>query len=119
MNTKLNLLKSAIAHVEQNHEFMAYFLKEYSAIERITESDLLSDFGCSLDDYYKLALCKAPDVNDPDFILRLKRISEYINVSTARLSAVIMRVNLITKLADTSNRTFLMAARDKKEEDDH
>ena len=119
MNADLNLLKSVAERIENDHEFMAYFLKKYSEIEHLAEPQLLERLNCSIDDYYKLALCKAPDVNSSDFVHRLNRISEYTNIDPRGLNIVIKRVNSVLVFSDTNSALF-MAARDKKKKDsDH
>ncbi len=114
MITKLNFLKSAIARVEDNHEFMAYTLKMYREFEKISEQELLKVLDCSLDRYYKLALCKSPDVTESDFKPRLAIISEYVNIDMSKLTKVIKHVNTIMKFTVPTG-SILMAARDKEE----
>ncbi|ASS49913.1 MAG: hypothetical protein A3D31_10060 [Candidatus Fluviicola riflensis] len=100
--------------MEDNHEFMAYTLKKYCEFEKITESDLLNVLDCSLSSYYELALCKAPDISEPDFMSRIKVISEYVNIDTSKLTKMIKHVNTVLKFT-TGTGTILMAARDKEE----
>lgn len=114
MNAKLNLLKHATTRMEDNHEFMAYTLKKYCEFEKITESDLCKVLDCSLSTYYELALCKAPDISEQDFMPRLKVISEYVNIDSGKLIPVIKRVNTLLKFANPMGK-MLMAARDKEE----
>ncbi len=117
MTTDLNLFKSAIVRVENNHEFMAYTLKKYCEFEQIKESELLKILDCSIEDYCKLALCKVPDMKGPDFGERLTIISEYTNIMASRLTKVIKHVNTVLKFT-TGSGTILMAARDKEEDKD-
>lgn len=117
MITKLNLLKSATARFENNPEYMAYILKKYCEFERISESELLSEFNCSADDYYKLALCKYPPVDTTDFSQRLKVISEYTHIKTDDLNMLIKHVNTVLIFIGASANT-LMAARDREKKKD-
>lgn len=114
MTTNLNLFKSAIERVENDHEFMAYTLKKYREFEKISEPKLMEVLDCSMEDYCKLALCKVPDIKDADFGERLTVISEYTNIVSGRLTKVIKHVNTVLKFT-TSSGTILMAARDKEE----
>jgi hypothetical protein len=113
MITKLNLFKNAITRVENDHEFMANTLKQYCEFEKISESELISILDCSLEDYYKLALCKSPDITESDFKSRLAIISEYVNIDTSRLTKVIKHVHTIQRFR-SSTGSILMAARDKE-----
>lgn len=114
MNPNLNLLKRAIERIEDNHEFMAYILKKYSEIERISESELISRLECSPDNYYKLALCKAPAMHTEDFHQRLHVIGEYTHIMADKLTMVIKRVQTILKFT-TRTENILLAARDKED----
>ncbi len=114
MTTKLNFLKSAIAHVENDQEFMAYTLKKYCEFEKISESELLSVLDCSRNNYRKLALCKTPDLGDSKFTQRLAIISEYVNIDTSKLIMVIKHVHTVLKFT-TKSGNILMAARDKED----
>lgn len=112
MNTKLNFLKSAITRVENDQEFMAYTLKKYCEFEKISEVELMSTLECSVDNYYKLALCKVPDISESDFRPRLAIISEYVNIDTSKLIKVIKHVHMVLQFT-LNTGSVLMAARDK------
>jgi len=113
MNTKLNFFKSAITRVENDHEFMAYTLKKYREFEKISESELIDILDCSMDSYYKLALCKTPGVSESDFKSRLAIISEYVAIDISKLTKVIKHVHTVLKFTSTTGK-FLIAARDKE-----
>lgn len=114
MITKLNLMQSAAARFENNPEFWASSLKTYCGSESLSETELLIEFNCSVDNYYKLALCKVPDIKADDFDPRLKVISEYTNIAVDHLTTVIKRVNTIRKFTGNPSNV-LMAARDKED----
>lgn len=114
MNTKLNFLKSAIASVENDHEFMACTLKQYREFEKISELELLQVLDCSMDDYCKLALSQVPGVTEPDFKSRLAAISEYVNIDTSKLTKVIKHVYTVSRFT-THGGSTLLAARDKED----
>jgi len=114
MITKLNLLKSATARFENDPGFMAYFLKKYCEFEQISESELLSELNCTPDNYYKLALCKAPSVDVKDFNQRLNVIGEYTQIATEKLDLVINHVSTVLAFIASKENT-LMAARDKED----
>lgn len=117
MSENLKLFALANKKAAEDSDFLAYFLKKYSEIERISEQELIAFLNCTLQDYYKLGLCRVPDISTNDFPSRLKKISEFANVSVFELNKIIKRVSTILKFSDNITNdclnSFLMAARDK------
>lgn len=112
MTEKIKLFELANRKIENQQEFMAFYLRKYLEIERISEKKLCSELNCSIEAYYKLALCKAPDFNALNFITRLKNISKYTGIEVWGLSRIIKRVNTIHAFSETDATAYLMAARD-------
>jgi len=119
MNSQEKLMRLASSRISKDDSFMSYFLGKYLAFERISEDQMISELNCSLACYYKLALCKAPNPTANDFIQRIQRISEKTGVSVFGISKIIKRVYTINKLSDAQSQSFLMAARDKKKNEDN
>ena len=118
MNHKIKLLAMGARKASLEKDFMSFVLNKYLEIEKIPETELISLLGCSKEDFYKLALCKAPDIAGKDFIERVRTISEYSRVPILELNKIIKRVDAISKLSTTeSYNSFLMAARDKKRDE--
>jgi hypothetical protein len=115
MTEKVNLLGMAVDRVSLDKSFLAFLMKKYSEYENISQQNLLSQLRCSEESYYKLCLCKAPDVEATDFLSRLNSISEYAHVSALELNRIIKRANAILKFSEDEARSYLMAARDKQE----
>jgi hypothetical protein len=115
MTEKINLLGMAVNKVSADKSFVAFLMKKYSEYENMSQQNLLSQLGCSEESYYKLCLCKAPDVEATDFLSRLNSISEYAQVSAIELNRIIKRANIILKLSEdeAQAQNYLMAARDK------
>lgn len=115
MSDKLKLFELGFNKVSSDNSFIGFFLIKYAEIEKLSESDLISELKCSSENYYKLGLCKVPGTNDIDFIDRLNKISQYANVSVLELNKIIKRVDSIIKFnVSIHTDTILMAARDKK-----
>jgi len=118
MNDKLKLLEQAVRKAENDSSFIAYFINKYNTFEKTTEQEIISNLNCSLEDYYKLNLCRVPDADANDFIERLNKISQYTNTSMLELNKIIKRVSSILKFAEPADygnhSAFLMAARDKQ-----
>lgn len=115
MSETEKLLKLAFKKVDEDSDFMAFVLRKYLETEKISERELLSALNCTLEDYYKLALCRVPKTDAQNFLERLNNISQYTHISALELNKIIKRVGSILKFADSSNsNSLLMAARDKK-----
>jgi hypothetical protein len=119
MTDKIRLLEHAARKVEADSGFIAHLIKKYLEIENISEQEILSTLHCSAEDYYKLNLCRVPDINANDFVSRLNKISNYTNSSAIELNKIIKRANSILRLSgsDVDQHNYLMAARDKQNKD--
>lgn len=117
MTDKIQLLKITVKKISSEREFMAFALSAYMQIEKISEEHLINSLGCTQENFYKLALCKAPISTSVDFLERLEKISEYTSSSILELNKVLKRVDTISKFNSVSDNynSFLMAARDKSE----
>lgn len=113
MNEQLRLLDLANKKAASDNEFIGYILKKYGEIENHSEVEICAKLNCSLEDYYRLSLCKTPEVNSNDFVEQLNRIATHSNVSMMELNTLIKRVVSILKFSGAQGNSFLMAARDK------
>ncbi|MDN5211618.1 hypothetical protein QQ020_06135 [Fulvivirgaceae bacterium BMA12] len=114
MAEDINFLKFAVNRVSDQQEFLAYFLKRYQESEEMSSDHLISILNCSQLDFYRLGLCKTPDVHADDYLDRLNRICEYANISTVELNRIIKTTGVMDSFAEFhSSGTTLMAARDK------
>jgi hypothetical protein len=98
MNDKIKLLEVANKNASQDPGFISYFLQKYIAIESSSEPAIIQALNCSIESFYKLGLCHAPDVNSPDYLTRINIICNYIGISAIELNKIIKRVNSITQL---------------------
>lgn len=119
MTDNIKLLKHAARKVEADSGFIAFLMKKYLEFENISEEEVLSTLHCTAEDYYKLNLCRVPDINANDFASRLNNISQYTNSSAIELNKIIKRANSILRLSggDVEQHNYLMAARDKHNKD--
>ncbi|MCB0489876.1 MAG: hypothetical protein KDC99_15445 [Cyclobacteriaceae bacterium] len=116
MDEKIKMLELASCKAAADSGFIAYLVNKYLEVENISEQEILSALHCSEEDYFKLKLCRVPDVNATDFVSRLNRISEYTNSSSVELNKIIKRANSILRLSgdNVEQHNYLMAARDKQ-----
>ena len=115
---KIKLLKMAIPKVSNDKKYFAYFLNEYIRIEHMSEENVISNLKCSLEDYYKLSLCKISETNSSNYLSDLNAICSYIDIPIVELNKIIKRVEAINMLSDFNLANGnLMAARDKGKKD--
>jgi hypothetical protein len=116
MSEKIKMLELASNKAANDSGFIAYLMKKYLEIENISEEEIQSALHCSAEDYYKLNLCRVPDINSSDFVTRLNQIAQYTNSSFIELNKIIKRANSILRLRgnDIEQHNYLMAARDKQ-----
>jgi len=119
MSEKIKMLELASNKASNDSGFIAYLIKKYLEVENISEQEIISILHCTEENYYKLNLCRVPDVNANDFVSRLNRISEYTNSSAVELNNIIKRANAILRLSGSNveQHNYLMAARDKQNKD--
>lgn len=119
MSEKIKMLELASQKAANDSGFIAYLMKKYLEIENISEQEIQSTLHCSVENYYKLNLCRVPDINANDFVVRLNKISQYTNSSATELNKIIKRANSILRLSgnDVEQHNYLMAARDKQNKD--
>jgi hypothetical protein len=95
MTDKLRLLEHAARKAESDSGFIAFLMKKYLEAENIQEQEIQSFLHCSVEDYYKLNLCRVPDINANDFVVRLNKISQYANSSAIELNKIIKHADSI------------------------
>lgn len=120
MSDKLKLLETANKKASMDKDFVAYYLNRYLDIEQLTEQQIINTLNCPIEDYYKLGLCKAPNVESKNFLQRLTDISTYTRISVIELNKIIKRVNSIEKISTVdieSKPAYLIAARDKNKKE--
>ncbi len=129
-NNETILLKLA-AELESNPAFMSYVLAQYCQIEGLDQDILAEDLGISPFLLARLALCKRPDADSPNFVRGICEIADFTLVDEIKLTQIIREVDSVTALGnmvaghpaneDTVFAPFsggiLAAARDQLEED--
>ena len=114
MSDKFKLLELAVKKVCEDRNFMAFYLIRYSQSERISQHDIISSLNCSLENYYRLGLCRVPDANSNNFIEQLNNVSAFTHTSALELNRIIKRVHSLETFSNINDNPILMAARDRK-----
>lgn len=113
MAENIKFLEYAANKVSREKKFMGYFLKSFQEVENLTVDKIIALLNCTIEDYYKLALCKAPNMNDDDFVERLNMISKYTNTSAIELNRIMKAIKVLDSFASLNYKgSSLLAARD-------
>lgn len=86
---KLRLFENTYNKLVADKTFMAYYLHELIIRENKTQEEVCVLLNCDQEGYYKLALCKAPEIISADFKQRVLKIAEYTNTPALVLSNII------------------------------
>lgn len=86
---KLKLFENTYNKLVQDTAFIAYYLEQLIVRENKTKEEVCVLLNCSTEDFYKLALCKAPEINAVDFKQRILKIAGYTNTSAIVISNII------------------------------
>jgi hypothetical protein len=86
---KLKLFEVTFNKLSDDPMYLAYYLKRLMILENKTQEELINLVGCTVEDYFKLALCKAPQPGEPDFNKRIKNIAAYTNTSEIVLGNIL------------------------------
>ncbi len=86
---KLKLFENTYNKLVLDKAFMAYYLEQLIVRENKTKEEVFVLLDCKSEDFYKLALCKAPELSAVDFKQRVLKIAEYTNTSALILSNII------------------------------
>lgn len=114
MSDKIKLLELAFKNISEDRNFLSFYLLKYLDIEKVSQQEVMKNLNSSLENYYRLGLCRVPDSSSSSYIEQLNKISEHSHVSTLGLNTIIKRVDAILKFSDVTDNSFLMAARDRK-----
>jgi hypothetical protein len=85
--------------LRENPDFMAYVLAVYQAQEHLQNDDLVDRLNLRANMLARLALCKRPSAESPDFADQVRQIAAYAGVEPAVLAAVIRQVDSLEPLA--------------------
>ena len=113
---KLKLFENTYNKLILDKAFMAYYLDQLIIRENKTKEEICALLNCSAENFYKLALCKAPELNEVDFKQRISKIAEYTNTSDIILSNIIalssqiktQRNSLLEKIGNDIKHLFTL-----------
>jgi hypothetical protein len=126
------MLLNLAAELENDSMFMSHVLARYCQIEGLDKGALAGELGIPQFLFARLALCKRPDADAPNFISEISEIADYVPMDEVRLVQIIREVDSLTLLDNvmTNHETeeipasnpfsvgILTAARDRSEDED-
>jgi len=130
-NSEIMLLNLAM-ELENDSTFMSHVLARYCQIEGLDKDGLAGELGIPLFLFARLALCKRPDADAPNFINEISEIADYVPMDELRLVQIIREVDSLTVLGNAASNHeteesalsnpfsvgILAAARDHSEDED-
>jgi hypothetical protein len=124
-----------LAHrLREDPEFMAYVLTIYQRQEQLSDDALSQHLNTTPATMPRLALCKRPASDSPQFADQIRQIADYTGVNAAQLANMVRQVSSLEKLAsrpttaDSGERAstwqaqlqrgLLAAARDRSDQEE-
>ena len=112
--TDLSLLA---AKSSKDNTFLGWALEQFSQSYGYSTADLADYLGCAEGQINKLSLCLLPYEQDPQFLLKVERISNRFEIAFSKLLQLIRESRAVGNLAASqqfSTKNMLLAARDKE-----
>jgi hypothetical protein len=109
-------LREFANRVASDPTYIASVIRRYCELELLTEAQLATRLGITLDLLNRLKLCKVPDPSADSFADRIRAISDFTLADETTLANVIRHLQAVDALASTSCEWALpAAARDRAE----
>ncbi len=119
MNKRTHYKELLIKKASLNREYLASYIERYMQFENIDKENIKLLLGCSEDNYFKLCVCLAPELEAEDFKERIDKIAAATSTSSLSIIRILKRVDMLQSIGDSD--VMLMAARmkeSKNERDD-
>jgi len=87
----------------QMPEFFGAVLYRFRQQENLTEQDVLHQLGTTPAMLDRLALCRLPDSNSPEFLAQMRQIAAFTKIDVELLIALLRQVEAVDALARPRN----------------
>lgn len=94
------MLLNLVTGLENDPAFMAHVLARYCQIEGLDKEALAGKIGIPLSLFARLALCKRPDADSPNFINEINEIADFVPMNEMKLVQIIRTVDSLTALGN-------------------
>jgi hypothetical protein len=111
----IDALVRLAARLRKDRQFMAYVLDAYQKQENISDEELANELDTIPPMVLRLALCKRPDGNSPDFSERVRRLAAQTLSDEVKLAEILRQVGALEELSASRAAGLLAAARDRTE----
>ena len=91
----LGQMSELVIRLKSNPSFMSWVLATYQKQDHVSETNLINILNTTPDMFYRLALCKRPDSNRPEFIDEIRQLANYTSIDPARLANLIRQVEAL------------------------
>ncbi len=120
--TKTEALRLLARRLEGNADFMASALALYRKQDRMDDRALAEQLGTSEDMLLRLALCKRPQSESPQFADQVRQMAQYVRIEAGRLANLLREIESLEQFSQLPEARqaplgsgLLAAARDRDE----
>ncbi|MGH9766424.1 MAG: hypothetical protein ACREAB_03240 [Blastocatellia bacterium] len=97
--TNKPLLMGLARRLQSDPRFMAYALAVYQEQEGLEEEELAQALGIMPEMMSRLALCRRPDSQSPEFAAQVREIADYTLADEAHLANLLRQISGLERLA--------------------
>ncbi|MGH9843057.1 MAG: hypothetical protein ACREEM_30325 [Blastocatellia bacterium] len=95
----IQLLKALAARLGDDSRFMAHALDAYQRHAHLDDAEMARELGAAPEMLLRLALCRRPASDAPDFAEQVRELADYTLIDETRLIAVIREVDSLAGFA--------------------
>ncbi len=111
-----------INKVSSRKDYFAFFITQYQEYEQLNDEQMKSFLECSDNNFFRLALCRVPDMHADTFTRSIQKIADFANVPVMKLIRMLKRVSGLEVMQQAAEKmheeTLLLAARQKTENEE-
>lgn len=96
--TQLEIVRIAAERAASEPTFFGHVLREYCAMFGLDLPSLATKLGCNIHDMTRLALCRKPDFDAPQWHEDLEKIAHFVHVDYQLLLQLLREVDTLTAM---------------------
>lgn len=121
-NSSNKAIQWVVKKARKDPFFLGWAISQYQKSNKMDDQELATLLQCSEENLHRLAVCRLPDDENSAFQEHVKQIADYVSCNVDQLIRILREVSAVTTMREaprTKGRLeYLMAARDRKPEDD-
>lgn len=122
MGNKITHQKFLIKKVSSRKDYFAFFIGQYQQHEQLDDDQIKSFLACSDENFFRLALCRVPDIQADTFAEKIQKIADFTTIPVMKLAQILKRVSGLEVIQQAEEKSyeesFLLAARQKAENEE-